>query len=79
MIFGSDDVGFGRVERVGTRGERVLFVAFERGKWMVYETFLEVGMANAGFLLCRILLSICLLDEIMFLKSYNLTVLQLYF
>ena len=79
MKFGSDDVGFGRVERVGTRGERVLFVAFERGKWMVYETFLEVGMANAVFLVCRILLSICFLDEIMFLKSYNLTVLQLYF
>ena len=31
------------------------------------------------FLVCRILLSICFLDEIMFLKSYNLTVLQLYF
>ena len=57
----------------------MVFVAFERGKWMVYETFLEVGMANAGILSCRILLSICLLDEIMFLRSYNLTVLQLYF
>ena len=79
MIFGSDDVGFGRGKSVETRGKWMVFVAFERGKWMVYETFLEVGIANAGFLLCRILLSICLLDEIMFLKSYNLTVLQLYF
>ena len=67
------------MKSVGTRGERVLFVAFERGKWMVYETFPEVGMANAVFFVCRILLSICFLDEIMFLKSYNLTVLQLYF
>ena len=50
MIFGSDDVGFGRVERVGTRGERVLFVAFERGKWILSETFLEVGMANVDLL-----------------------------
>ena len=50
MRFGSDDVGFGRVERVGTRGERVLFVALERGKWMVSETFLEVGMANVDLL-----------------------------
>ena len=50
MKFGSDDVGFGRVERVGTRDERVLFVAFERGKWMVSETFLEVGMSNVDFL-----------------------------
>ena len=67
------------MKSVGTRGERVLFETFLRGKWMVYETFLEVGMANAGILSCRILLSICLLDEIMFLRSYNLTVLQLYF
>ena len=50
MKFGSDDVGFGRVERVGTRGERVLFVAFERGKRILSETFLEVGMANVDFL-----------------------------
>ena len=49
MKFGSDDVGFGRGKSDGTRGERVLFVAFERGKWMVYETFPEVGMANAVF------------------------------
>ncbi len=41
---------FGRVERVGARGERMVFVAFERGKWMVSETFLEVGMANVDFL-----------------------------
>ena len=39
-----------RGKRVGTRGERVLFVAFERGKWMVSETFLEAGMANVDFL-----------------------------
>ena len=50
MKFGSDDVGFGRGKSDGTRGERVLFVAFERGKWMVSETFLEVGMANVDFL-----------------------------
>ena len=40
----------GGVERVGTRGERVLFVAFERGKRILSETFLEVGMANVDLL-----------------------------
>ena len=38
------------MERVGTRGERVLFVAFERGKLMLSVIFLEVGMANVDFL-----------------------------
>ena len=79
MKFGSDDVGFGRGKSVETRGKWMVFVAFERGKRILSETFPEVGMANAVFLVCRILLSICFLDEIMFLKSYNLTVLQLYF
>ena len=50
MRFGSDDVGFGRVERVGTRGERMVFVALERGKRMLSVIFLEVGMANVDFL-----------------------------
>ena len=50
MNFGSDDVGFGRVERVGTRGERMVFVALERGKRMLSVIFLEVGMANVDFL-----------------------------
>ena len=69
----------GWVERVGTRGERVLFVAFERGKRILSETFLEVGMANVDFLWCRKLLLFCLLGEMLSLKSYSLTVLQLYF
>ena len=34
----------------GTRDERVLFETFLRGKWMVSETFLEVGMANVDLL-----------------------------
>ena len=38
------------MKSVGTRGERVLFVAFERGKWILSETFLEVGMANVDLL-----------------------------
>ena len=50
MKFGSDDVGFGRVDRVGTGGERVLSVAFERGKRILSVTFLEVGMANVDLL-----------------------------
>ena len=50
MKFGSDDVGFWRGKSVGARGERVLFVAFERGKRILSETFLEVGMANVDFL-----------------------------
>ena len=50
MNFGSDDVGFWRGKSVGARGERMVFVAFERGKWMVSETFLEVGMANVDSL-----------------------------
>ena len=39
-----------RGKRVGARGERMVFVAFERGKWMVSETFLKVGMSNVDFL-----------------------------
>ena len=39
-----------RGKSVGARGERVLFETFLRGKWMVSETFLEVGMANVDFL-----------------------------
>ena len=50
MKFGSDDVGFRRGKSVGTWGERVLFVAFERGKLMLSVIFLEVGMANVDFL-----------------------------
>ncbi len=50
MNFGSDDVGFWRGKSVETRGERVLFETFLRGKWMVSETFLEVGMDNVDFL-----------------------------
>ena len=50
MIFGSDDVGFWRGKSVGARGERMVFVALEREKWMVSETFLKVGMANVDFL-----------------------------
>ena len=34
----------------GTRGERVLFVAFERGKRMLSVTFLEARMVSANFL-----------------------------
>ena len=49
MNFGSDDVGFWRGKSVGARGERVLFVAFERGKRILSVTFPEVGMANAVF------------------------------
>ena len=37
------------MKSVGTRGERVLFVAFERGKRILSVTFPEVGMANAVF------------------------------
>ena len=50
MRFGSDDVGFGRWKSVETWGEWMVFVAFERGKWMVSETFLEAGMDNVDFL-----------------------------
>ena len=50
MRFGSDDVGFGRGKSAGTRGERMVFVAFERGKLMLSVIFLEVGMANVDFL-----------------------------
>ena len=39
-----------RGKSVGARGERVLFVAFERGKLMLSVFFLEVGMANVDFL-----------------------------
>ena len=39
-----------RGKSVGARGERVLFVAFERGKRILSETFLEVGMDNVDFL-----------------------------
>ena len=38
-----------RLKWVMARGERVLFVAFERGKRILSVTFPEVGMANAVF------------------------------
>ena len=40
MRFGSKDMGFWRVKGGGTRGERMVFVAFERGKWILFVTFL---------------------------------------
>ena len=39
-----------RGKSVGARGERVLFVAFERGKRIFSVSFPEVGMANVFFL-----------------------------
>ena len=39
-----------RGKSVGARGERMVFVAFERGKRILSETFLEVGMANVDLL-----------------------------
>ena len=39
-----------RVKSVETRGKWMVFVAFERGKRILSETFLEVGMANVDFL-----------------------------